>query len=104
MANDSSLTGHVQVTLAERFEAANGLRPASLIWTNPLPHSSTVAQTGAARGVAAPGPALHRRALRRLIRAAQLYGEDCFFTGDSAPRWREWTYPCFDEICPIRPD
>ncbi len=47
-ANDSSLTGHVQVTLAEQPEWQIDLRSSRLNLDNLLPHHSTVAQTGGA--------------------------------------------------------
>ncbi|MDI8871684.1 outer membrane assembly protein AsmA [Salmonella enterica subsp. enterica serovar Montevideo] len=47
-ANDSSLTGHVQVTLAEQPEWQIDLQSSKLNLDNLLPHHSTVAQTGGA--------------------------------------------------------
>lgn len=47
-ANDSSLTGHVQVTLAEQPEWQIDLQSSKLNLDNLLPHHSAVAQTGGA--------------------------------------------------------
>ncbi|HAK2358601.1 TPA: outer membrane assembly protein AsmA [Salmonella enterica] len=47
-ANDSSLTGHVQVTLADQPEWQIDLRSSKLNLDNLLPHHSAVAQTGGA--------------------------------------------------------
>lgn len=100
-ANDSSLTGHVQVTLAEQPEWQIDLRSASLIWTTccriiaPWHRRAARCRRGKIRS---PDQASYRVACwcAALSGAAKLYGGDCF-TGGFSSLAGNGLYPGFDE-------
>lgn len=101
-ANDSSLTGQVQVTLAEQPEWQIDLQSSKLNLDNLLPHHSAVAQTGGAVSQGQNTLPLTRASYRvacwcaALSGAAKLYGGDCF-TGGFSSLAGNGLYPGFDE-------
>lgn len=99
-ANDSSLTGHVQVTLADQPEWQIDLRSSKLNLDNLLPHHSAVAQTGGAvsQGKYAPltRPVIASRVGAPPYQGLQSFTAEIALQADSV-RWREWTLPGFDE-------
>ncbi len=108
-ANDSSLTGHVQVTLAEQPEWQIDLRSSKLNLDNLLPHHSAVAQTGGAVSQGQNTLPLTRPVIASRVGAPPYQGLQSFtaeivLQADSASTGGEWTLPRFRRRCLIRPD